>query len=581
MVKKENIETLKRVLLIQLPVAGLACLALIYAISFFQARHHLTGEPEEEFQLLASSLEQKLEEVLSDATSQMQNLAQAMKRRGVNITPLVAEQVRDQVEGIDDVSIYDSFGSLLATTCDSPLEVGPHGDLFESALRGHLAVSRPVTLGHDDSRQTVLMLVPVMDEFEQPAMVLAGTFPMDDMWKAIDAARSEGEMSIAFLDTFGRVVAQRADDVLVGGTEQPSEEVVAASLESEPFKNKYYYITHDLSQEAHVTGPAWTILYLRPYATVTSLISRSAMLNMGMSAVTLGLMAFVGLTMVRRIQSPLRDTLEAADKVAKGELDVTLPEDGPPELKSIASAINQMSAEVRYHRQTMSAMVEARVRALGQRQEAHESTGGQRKSSAESTEEGVIVVDAVSGEILEVNKRMGALLDLETADIQALSAAQLGDTLKPMIHESVAFGNRWNYYCENPEEEGREEWPFTKPVSMICSVYTAPVRNEEDNVVKRDCGCFGISPGNVAGKFICVRTSRLKPCRIWREVWLMNSTTCSPSWSETCHWPAWNGMPMKTRSSIWSLYGRLRTKLRDLPGSYLDSQIERSRICKR
>ena len=280
-------------------------------------------------------------------------------------------------------------------------------------------------------------------------------------------------------------MARPGDELLSDLTKSSDDAEVKIDLSKEEhiFENGYYYVTRDIRKTNGMGGPDWTVLYLRPYTTVVSLVSKSTLISIGMSVITIGLVGLVGWTMIARIQQPLQNTSVAANKLAKGQLDVDLPEEGPAELKSIASAINHMSSEVRYHRHTMSTMVEARTRGLERAQKAQEMVASQLKASYDSAEEGVMVIDVITGDILQVNKRMGSLFGIPEEDLKSLTAEHFCETLKTLFYEPVDFVNRWTYYCDHPDEEGREEWQLRSPRDMTLSVYTAPVKNEEKNVI--------------------------------------------------------------------------------------------------
>ena len=191
---KEDIGNVKQTLLLKLPLAALFCLAMLYVLSSNQTRRHLLDGPKEEFELLSSAVEQKIENELSEAATQMEKLAQTGKLKDVIITTDVAKQVLQEAKEFSAISIYDTFGTLLATTRESPLDVIPYSGLFDSVLRSKSVVSRPIIVD-EDVRGEVMVLVPVLDDFEQPIMILVGMLPMGDMWGEIGESLS-GEENI-------------------------------------------------------------------------------------------------------------------------------------------------------------------------------------------------------------------------------------------------------------------------------------------------------------------------------------------------------------------------------------------------
>jgi nitrogen-specific signal transduction histidine kinase/HAMP domain-containing protein len=382
-----------------------------------------------------------------------------------------------------EVSLYDTFGALEASTSDAPVE--PHGldGLFDLALNGEAAVSRP--FADDGVEGAVMLLIPLLDGLGQVKSVLAGVLPLDDLWAELDTAGLKQRASVALLDAHGRVFVDT--DAVRNPSVDHGHRVSVAATTGEAagtaVGQSYVYAETLLAHADGLSGPAWTVLVLRPYSALGTLLGRHSLMHLLLGALGLLCAVAVGWVLTQRIYAPLCRAVEAAGKVNQGQLDVQVPEEGPSELASIASAFNHMTAEVRYHRHTMTTMVEARTRNLERAQKAQERIMDQLKASYESTDEGFLVVDILTGEILQHNKRISLLFGIAEEDLDALSGDSFREMLKTMFCEPIDFENRWNYYNENPGEEGREEWQLKRPRAMTLSVYTAPVRSEQKNVI--------------------------------------------------------------------------------------------------
>lgn len=201
------------------------------------------------------------------------------------------------------------------------------------------------------------------------------------------------------------------------------------------------------------------------------------------SVVTLALLALIGLRMTRRLFSPIHATVEAAERVSKGELDVAVSEEGPAEVRSIATAFNHMISEVRYHRDTLSNLVQSRTRNLESARKMLEWSSQQLRASYDSSRDAVMIVDAVSMEILQANQTLLSMFDIGDVNWNELSSSDFAEVLESMFGDPADFHHRWTHYEENPDEEGSEEWVLVRPRRRILTVFTAPVRSEDGRAI--------------------------------------------------------------------------------------------------
>ena len=59
------------------------------------------------------------------------------------------------------------------------------------------------------------------------------------------------------------------------------------------------------------------------------------------------LVVAVGLRGIRRMTGPLDNLIQAARRIEKGDYSASVPEYGPPEMRSVARAFNAMSARLK------------------------------------------------------------------------------------------------------------------------------------------------------------------------------------------------------------------------------------------
>ncbi|MCA8977900.1 MAG: HAMP domain-containing protein, partial [Planctomycetes bacterium] len=89
-------------------------------------------------------------------------------------------------------------------------------------------------------------------------------------------------------------------------------------------------------------------------------------------AVTIGVLVFWSLVASRAIVAPVRALLAATRRIAGGDLSVVVPARGGPELGELATAFNQMAAELAVGRQHLAAVEREQAWSEMARQVAHE-----------------------------------------------------------------------------------------------------------------------------------------------------------------------------------------------------------------
>ncbi len=104
------------------------------------------------------------------------------------------------------------------------------------------------------------------------------------------------------------------------------------------------YVAVPVSSNGRVTG-AVRITY--PTSTVDDRVRRYRLILLAIALVVLAVAAAVGVALARFVSRPLRDVQRAAGEAAAGDLTARAPEDeGPPEVRALASEFNDMVAQL-------------------------------------------------------------------------------------------------------------------------------------------------------------------------------------------------------------------------------------------
>lgn len=84
-----------------------------------------------------------------------------------------------------------------------------------------------------------------------------------------------------------------------------------------------------------------------PTSTVDARVHRTWLLLGLVGAIVLAATALVGIRLAAWVARPLADVEEAAARVGEGELDARAPEEGPPEVRSLARSFNETAAKLK------------------------------------------------------------------------------------------------------------------------------------------------------------------------------------------------------------------------------------------
>jgi signal transduction histidine kinase len=112
---------------------------------------------------------------------------------------------------------------------------------------------------------------------------------------------------------------------------------------SKTLHQRLLYVAVPISSSGRVHG-AVRITY--PLSTVDARILRYWLILALIAGVVLGGAALVGIWLARFVTRPLRGLEDAAAAVGSGRLDVRAPDDGPPEVRSLAAVFNDTVAKL-------------------------------------------------------------------------------------------------------------------------------------------------------------------------------------------------------------------------------------------
>ena len=473
MTKNYTIKSLTNRTLLVLPAVTMLGLGVLYGTWVLMDRGSSHDPERSLFETQSKETARQIGSSLSMAVSELELLAASDEvLHGVADTRHLRNHIL-RSRYLDSVAIYSADGDVELSTRDHNPPAGGSERLFDWAVRGRACVSQPNEDGADEDGGQARVFVPVKGLHSPGERVMVGVVPLDKIWSSVDVDLFDDNVALTLLRA-------RTPDTTSAENADESHAILSAANHPDT-----YYVKEIVPRGEGIEGPAWNLVAIRPYEHVRAELERNAVVNVFAAILTLGVLGFVGVRFSRRIYQPLKELTSACNGILRGRLDVKMPRLMPNELQRISDAVGHMISEVRYHRNTMSEMVQSRTQNLEAAHKALERRADNLKASYNSSKDGVLVLDADGVQLHEVNQRFLDLFGLGHMDLKALEVDTLCREMAMAFMEGTDFSVRWAYYLENSEAEGTEEWELAQPERKIISVFTAPVRDEENVITGR------------------------------------------------------------------------------------------------
>ncbi|NNN01407.1 MAG: HAMP domain-containing protein, partial [Acidimicrobiaceae bacterium] len=170
-------------------------------------------------------------------------------------------------------------------------------------------------------------------------------------------ARNTGRQ-VLVIDGAKILIASKGDQATDGALSKISQTIgtkqIAGVIPRTAIEGPQYYVAMKIPTLAKplpsssVSAPAKSVLIVTYPVTVVTRAIRSDWRNLGLYGVLMLFIAFVlGLILSNSLTRPLRRISAAVDDIGGGQLEVRAPvDDGPPELRRLAEAINSTSTRL-------------------------------------------------------------------------------------------------------------------------------------------------------------------------------------------------------------------------------------------
>ncbi len=360
---------------------------------------------------------------------------------------------------------------------------------FRAAVMGKTQITLPQynnRVATEDVSLSVNVYKPVQSSSGKVLAVVRGEVRFNRIWSLLEGVRMGDEGYVVLVDETGKFIFHPNRSLIY----QSMSETLPISLSSEPTgellvgSTEFIYdITH-LPRDQTLLGQSWYLVALLPYKEAIAIATQSAVYQMIIATFSVGFCSLLGLFWGRRLTLHISKAAQAAAKVAAGDLETTLPETGPTEMVALATSFNEMTREVKVHRDQLEDLVHQRTHDLAASREDLAVTAAQLKAAFGASRSGILLLRA-DGQLLAANELFTTLFGLDLNTGLGTSRPTLKNDLISCFAEPDIFVGAWDRAESGSDEIIDLELELVRPAKRIVNLYSAPVRRGEGAPVAR------------------------------------------------------------------------------------------------
>ncbi|MEZ5328612.1 MAG: ATP-binding protein [Verrucomicrobiales bacterium] len=450
----------------------------------------------------------QVEAILRGATSDLEALASSpvLIRPDSTREEVIAEFDRlvynyDYLSGI---TLFDVDGTWVHSNAPKALgkaELRP--EFKEYALEGKRYATTPEIPsyyrpgGKDPITLEMTLYVPVCETpTSPPVRVVSAKVSMSPIWEILDNAKVGRSGMFTLVDNLGVLLSDRTPEkaavrtrLLKNKSTSFWNENPSGYYEPREGMGDYYYQTKSISPP-HSGGDItknWKLICAQSKEEIEEVISQTQFYQILVALITVIFAYAFGYGFSRKISMPLMNASQAAKLVASGDLETTVPEDGPNEIRTLAISFNQMVQELKGHRTHLESLVQSRTQRLRESQADLEDLTAQLRATYESTPEAIIVVRP-TGEVLAANKRVRDFFGVNGARLLEEGLADgtpSKSALLKCFEDEEKFEEVWKQHTASSGLVHKGEWVVNGEAEMRLAIYSAPVMNSTGNTFAR------------------------------------------------------------------------------------------------
>ena len=228
----------------------------------------------------------------------------------------------------------------------------------------------PIVIDNESSEPLILIAVPIFDVLGDFQGILAAELNLKFMWDLVDQLEV-GDTGYAYVVNKQGDLLAFADTARVLKRENVSQlpevrEFISGGVQDEDGADLALGINETRSVQTFVSldSPDWAVVTEMPVAEAFAPVRASAIGSTIVVLVVALLSGVVGVFVARRLAQPLLDLTETAVQIAGGDINLEAKVAGNLEVNQLATAFNNMTAQLRSFIDTLEQRVADRTRAL-------------------------------------------------------------------------------------------------------------------------------------------------------------------------------------------------------------------------
>ncbi|MCB1097843.1 MAG: response regulator [Verrucomicrobiae bacterium] len=479
-------------------LAGIAPLAVILLVTHTVTSQALRESENGRVVDLGDEVAREVAYVIDKAIRDLDSLAQSRTLLSAESSKedkrMEFDRLTESYSHFRDIRLFDLDGWEISTR-----ETDRRRDetrYFANAVKGNRFISRPHPDGLGKEKGYKLLIttyIPIGRPGELPASVVRAEIGLDDIWEILNSAKIGGQPGAFILMDENRKILSHPNEEMISQdfvvAKSTTENWMSTSIGSHTDQQGNVFLHYTKVLNPSATGLPYPLLLLcrQNEETISGMIRQFQITQLAGGGAISILMALFGWFLASKLAQPVIRAAEIAKSVASGSLDARMDDDGPSEMRALATSFNQMVHELKGHRTHLESLVQSRTQRLRESQADLEDLTAQLRATYESTPEAIIVVRP-TGEVLAANKRVRDFFGVNGARLLEEGLADGTPSKSALLRcfeDEEKFEEVWKQHTASSGLVHKGEWVVNGEAEMRLAIYSAPVMNSTGNTFAR------------------------------------------------------------------------------------------------
>ena len=449
----------------------------------------------QEMRSLSVELTRGLTGIMKSVDSDLNSISTNPVLMDLSTSEQAAERKKDEFRRL--TKIYDIFRSISLLATDgfeidsTEPDWGGQKDRtkwFVEALAGKDQITLPEYTKGDDSKASVTVKVykPIIGANGKVLSVVRAEVRYDKVWDLLRGVKLGDEGYMVLTDERGKIVFHPDASKVFHqiSDELPIDPHKWSSGEMTTDRRRYIYNITSMNREQTMLSEGWYLISILPYEEAVAIATQSTFYQGVVAALSVVFGSLLGLIWGRQLTRHISDAADAAGKVAAGDLETRLPETGPSEMVALATSFNEMTREVKQHRDQLENLVDQRTSDLAASREDLAVLAAQLKASFEASRSAILLLRA-DGQLLAANGLFSTTFGFDLSTHVGTCRIGLLEDVADCFADPAEFRAVWARAAAGSDEIIDIELDLIKPNKRIVNLYSAPVRRGEGAPVAR------------------------------------------------------------------------------------------------